>query len=255
MAKPTTEANQFRALAPVYDEVMRHVPYRMWVRYIHELLHSVDAAPATILDVACGTGSVAMPLAKAGYEVVGVDISAEMIEEAEAKARSAGLDIEYYAQDAAKMHLDRKFDLALSLFDSLNYIADPDSLAETFKRIAEHLNPGGVLIFDLNTEYAFTEYLFDQDNVGTDENPIYTWKSKYDKKAKICTVTMEFEYRDEDGPRTFTETHVQRAYSDKEIRKMLGDAGFIAIQVYHGYSRLPPGPNTDRVFYVARTVA
>ena len=244
-------AYQYHELASVYDRVMRHVPYRMWVRYIHQILETLQFAPKSVLDVACGTGAVTIALAKMGYEVVGVDVSPEMIEQARAKVCSRELAIEFHVQDAAAMKLGRKFDMALSLFDSLNYLTDPASLTMACRRVAEHLHRPGVFIFDLNTEYAFLHNLFDQDNVGTDENPIYVWKSRYDRGAKLCTVAMEFRFRVANEVRVFRETHVQRAYSDAEIREMLSAAGFGEVIAYHAYSFLPPGPTTDRIYCVA----
>ena len=249
----TPQPYQYHELAPVYDRVMRHVPYRMWVRYIHEILLNLHFTPRSVLDVACGTGAVAIPLAKMGYDVVGVDIAPGMIEQARIKAASRDVQIDFRIQDAAAMDLGRKFDLALSLFDSLNYITDPEALAKACERVAAHLNRPGVFIFDLNTEYAFLHNLFDQDNVGTDENPIYVWKSRYDRSARICAVSMEFRHRVGGETHVFCETHVQRAYSDAELREMLLAAGFGEVTAYHAYSFLAPGPNTDRVYYVALT--
>jgi ubiquinone/menaquinone biosynthesis C-methylase UbiE len=245
-------ADQFHKLAPYYDRVMQHVPYGMWVRYIHQLLAAAGMVPRSILDVACGTGTVSIQLAKLGYDVAGVDISPEMIDVAQGKAESMDLDIDFRAQDASTMDLGRTFDLAISLFDSLNYITEPDVLARACERVAAHLGRPGLLIFDLNTEYAFTEKLFDQDNLQTDENPIYVWRSAYDRGARICTVSMEFQCREGGKARAFYETHVQRAYSDDEVRGMLASAGFGEVRWYHAYSMLPPGPRTDRVYYVAR---
>jgi SAM-dependent methyltransferase len=245
-------ADQFHKLAPIYDEVMRQVPYRMWVRYLHQLLFIEGAMPRSILDVACGTGTVAIHLARQGYDVAGVDISAEMIEQARAKAEEEDLLIDFGAQDAAAMDLGRRFDLAISLFDSLNYITEPAALAQACKCVAAHLCPGGLFIFDLNTEYAFVHRLFDQDNLDSGENVLYVWRSRYNRRARICTVSMEFRRREADGEEVFRETHVQRAYSDKEMRGMLAAAGFGAVRCYHAYTLLPPGPSTDRVYYVAR---
>src|SRR5687767_10383583 len=113
----------FSAVAPYYDLLMRDVPYRGWVEYLHQLLEARGFNPHRILDLACGTGSVSEILAAQGFEVVGVDISGAMIERARQKAEGKGLSIDYHVEDAADLRIPgERFDLCVSFFDSLNYI-------------------------------------------------------------------------------------------------------------------------------------
>ncbi|HZP81630.1 MAG TPA: class I SAM-dependent methyltransferase, partial [Chthonomonadaceae bacterium] len=159
---------QFVAVAPLYDALMTGVPYRDWVRYLHTLLDERHAHPRQILDLACGTGNVSELLAAEGYSVTGVDIAPAMIAEAQRKAEARGLSIAYFVQDAAELDLPgRRFDLCISLFDSLNYITDPQRLSLAMERVAAHLAPNGLFIFDLNTEFALRNKFFDQDNLGS----------------------------------------------------------------------------------------
>src|SRR5437588_1882722 len=112
----------FIAVAPHYDRLMADVPYRAWVKYLHQLLELRNLKPRRILDLACGTGSVSEILARDGYEVVGVDLSAPMIQEARKKAARWDMPIEYHIQDAARMEIPGPpFDLCVSFFDSMNY--------------------------------------------------------------------------------------------------------------------------------------
>ncbi len=243
----------FTLIAPYYDELMHNVPYDFWVRYVHELIERYRLKVRSILDLACGTGNVAMRLARMGYEVWGVDISAPMVAEARRKAQEAGLDIHYEVQDASQLQLSKRFDLVLSLFDSLNYILSPEKLQEAFQRVYNHLQSGGAFLFDVNTEYALREGLFDQDNLGSRRRLLYRWKSRYDEESKLCTVEMEFWLRDEQGEIThhFTEVHRQRAYPLEEIKQMLLRAGFDYARTFHAYTLRPPNATTDRAFFVA----
>jgi SAM-dependent methyltransferase len=224
------------------------VAYGSWVVYIHELLSVHKSSPNSVLDLACGTGTVSLMLAERGYDVTGVDISSPMVEQARRKAAERGANVAFFAQDACELSLERSFDLAICLFDSLNYITDLDRLRSAFSATFRHLRPGGLFIFDLNTEYAFSNRLFDQRSGG---NPEYVWKSRYDKGARICTVRMRFKVKDHDPPLEFEELHVQRAYTAGEIDSLLSQAGFSRWTSYHAYTLLPPGPQSDRVFYVA----
>lgn len=243
----------FTLIAPYYDELMHNVPYDFWVQYVQELMDRYRLRVKSILDLACGTGNVAMRLAQLGYDVWGVDISAPMIAEAKRKARQAGLNIHYEVQDAAQLELPTQFDLVLSLFDSLNYILSPENLQEAFRRVYAHLRSGGAVIFDVNTEYALREGLFDQDNLGSRRRLLYRWKSRYDEETRICTVEMEFWLRNEAGEvvQHFVEVHRQRAYGLDELHTMLRNAGFDYARAFHAYTLRPPNATTDRAFFVA----
>lgn len=241
------EAVSFGPVAPYYDELMKTVPYRMWVGYYFLLLSWQDAHPKTVLDIACGTGTMTQMLSREGLQMSGVDISAPMIEIARRKAAKARRKIDFHIADASEMDLGRKFDAALSFYDSLNNITQEDRLLMAFKRTAAHLEPGGSFIFDLNTEYAFAMSLFDQENLRANAKLRYQWKGDWDPETRLIHVHMKFWYQGEE----FEELHVQRAYSEEEIRSMLESAGFVNIHAFNSYSLNKPRGKTDRVHYVA----
>lgn len=247
----TSAVEQFTDITEHYDMLMDGVPYRMWADYLEQILKKLNCHPKTLLDVACGTGIVSEIMAARGYDVTGVDISPGMIEAAVKKREAGGSDIEYHVQDAAELSLGRRFDFAISLFDSLNYITDESSLAQAIKRVGEHVVSGGYFIFDVNTEYALAHGFFNQSNlVGY---PKYVWTSKFDRETRICTVTMAFEVLEKDGTkRQFTEIHKQKAYRLDELDSMLRDAGFETVARYHAYRFRQPTRRSDRVFFVAR---
>jgi SAM-dependent methyltransferase len=251
---PDDEA-AFVAIAPLYDTLMHGVPYGRWVLYLSELLTERSAHPLSrILDLACGTGNVSELLAEKGYAVTGVDIAPGMIAEAKRKAEARRLSITYVVQDAAELDLPGEhFDLCISLFDSLNYIIDPLRLTAAMRRVAAHLVPGGLFIFDLNTEFALKNRFFDQDNLNSDERLRYDWDSEYFPDTRLCRVRMRFWYREESGQdRAFEEVHWQYAYRADEIREMLEASGFEEIALYAAYTLRHPNRATDRIFYVAR---
>lgn len=240
--------SQFNELAPYYDDLMAGVPYRLWIDYLEELLKRINYHPRTVLDVACGTGNVSELLARRGYEVVGTDIAPGMIEVAKSKKSS----VEYHVQDVAELDLCRKFDLVVSLFDSLNYVTDVDRLARGIKRVGEHLVNGGVFIFDVNTIYALSHHFFDQANLAPDHYPKYIWNSEYDHTTRLCRVNMIFEIMEDGVIKQFKETHIQRGHTLEELTQMLLDASFEVLDVFHAYKFRKPTRRSDRVFYVAR---
>ncbi len=243
----------FTDVAEFYDELMRGVPYRSWLRYIEQSLQRRLMIPGAVLDLACGTGAMAELMARKRWPVIGVDLSAEMIAHARAKARTARLPIEYLVQDAARLDLGgRTVDLCVCVFDSLNYITDPVALQQAFQRVLAHLSPGGLFLFDLNSEYALRNGFFDQDNISTADRLQYRWRSEYDPETRHCTVNMRFQYVDGDGTvRPFIETHTQRAYGHEEVLAMLERTGYVGIEAYHAYTFRPVRATSDRISYVA----
>jgi SAM-dependent methyltransferase len=250
---PAESAAAFDAVAPYYEHLMSAVPYRFWVTYLQRLWKRHGHPHKRVLDLACGTGTLSRVLAAGGCLVTGVDIAPRMLEMAREKASEEGLAIDFVCQDAAELSLPgASFDAVVSLFDSLNYILEPARLAEGFRRVAQHLAPGGSFIFDLNTEYALQEGMFDQSCSRRSEALHYRWRSRYDESTRICTISMNFSYDPGDGRRvTFKEVHRQRGYSKNEIQTFLADAGFDPVTLYDAYSTDPPTPKSDRIFYVA----
>ena len=199
-----------------------------------------------MLDVCCGTGTVAELLTDEGFKLEGFDISEPMIREARRKAVKHKLDIRYEVMDAASFEMAETYDAAFSFFDSLNYIIDPAKLTRAIKQVAKHVKPGGSFIFDLNTAYAFEAKLFDQQQLAAKKRLRYKWEGDWDPVSRIIAVHMQFWL----GGEEYEETHIQRAHSDEEIREMLAAAGFVDVRAFHSYTLNPPRYKSDRVHYM-----
>ena len=253
MASMDSEQSQFNKIAQYYDALMECVPYKHWVGFVLEVVKRAGLKPQNALDLACGTGTVSELLLREGFNVVGVDISPQMILAAKRKAAEKKLNIEYHIQDAAHLSLGRSFDLVVSLFDSINYITDPCDLQSAFQKVNGHMRSGGLFIFDVNTEYALSHGFFNQSNIGTFDYPRYVWTSTYDRSSRLCRVDMVFEVMEPNGSkRQFTEVHLQRAYRLDELESMLKNAGFDATNVYDNFSFRPPKRRTDRAVFAAK---
>lgn len=240
---------EFDVVAPYYDHLMRNVPYDRWVDYVEAILERRMARPRTVLDLCCGTGSVGVEMARRGYEGFGVDLAEPMV-------RRCGMrtpPLPAAVMDACRLGLRRsRFDLVVSLFDSLNYIVQPARLAQCLREVFGVLAPRGLLIFDLNTPRALSTGLFTQGNEGSSDKLLYSWKAHWDPRARLCRVDMTFLWRGEDGVREFHETHWQYAYEHHEVMQMLAAAGFTAVTPFSAYTFRPPGRRSDRIYYVAR---
>ncbi len=244
---------QFVEIAPHYDLLMRGVPYSMWVHYLQQIFQRFDASPRRILDLACGTGTVSLLLQRTGYEVIGVDISPDMIAVAQEKAHKSRSSARFYCQDACDLDIpEESFQICVSLFDSLNYILEPTRLRQAFQRVSNLVERGGLFIFDLNTEYALATRMFDQTQTSANAPLRYRWRSSFDADTRLCRIEMEFQLHERQGDCNFYEEHWQYAYREDEILSMLKAAGFFPIETYQAYTFLQPGPKSDRVFYVAK---
>lgn len=249
------EKKAFVSLAPLYDRLMQDVPYDEWVEYLNLLMQQRHFQPGRALDLACGTGSMTIRLSRLGLEMTGVDIAEDMVEQAKKKAEMNSLPITFYCQDAAELNIPGSaYDLCVSLFDSLNYILEPARLNSAIRQVAAHLRKDGLFIFDLNTEYALSNLMFDQNNIGAESPLQYVWTSEYFPETRLCRIRMLFQFLQDaaDYPIEFEEIHWQYAYSENEVRGMLTENGFDSIAVYRAYTLRPPTPLSDRLYYIAR---
>ena len=247
----TDKADPFARIAPHYDVLMAGVPYAAWADYVIGLAARADRPilPQTkLLDLATGTGSAALEFAARGCFVTGIDCSDAMLAEARRKTAREGYDISFISCDLADFRLPAAFDHAVCLYDSLNYILEPERLKQAFANVMGALKTDGLFMFDVNTVRALEAEMFTQSS-GRGAAVEYRWKSKYDAETRTSRIDMRFQIR-ASGER-FTIVHYQRAYTDEEIRSFLGEAGFNKVTAYEAYATSPPGPQSDRVFYVA----
>ena len=140
----------YETFASVYDLFMEQVEYDEWLDHIHAVWEKYGIAPKTILDLGCGTGSILLPLAQEGFDVIGVDLSSEMLTEADHKAMEAGISVRLACQDMTELDLGEQADCILSLCDCMNYLTEEGQLAAAFRRIAAHMKPESILLFDIS---------------------------------------------------------------------------------------------------------
>lgn len=242
---PTHEATSFTEIAEFYDELMKPVPYRMWTSYYLLLLSVMGAKPKDVLDVCCGTGTMAFMLTHEGMNVEGFDLSEGMIKQARLKAQRRKLPIRFEVADARTVDMGRQYDGALCFFDSFNNILTPEDLGLAFDRVATHLPSGASFIFDLNLAYAFEQKMFNQQDMSKKSAVRYRWRGDYDPNTEIIEVNMKFWV----GEQTFSEVHYQRAYDIETVVELLDAAGFEGIRVFESYTLNPPREKSDRVHF------
>jgi len=251
---PTVQmGTAFTDVAPFYDALMAGVPYDYWADYIEQLFERHGVRPGTLLDIGCGTGALTIEMALRGYRCTGVDLSESMLALAVQNSALRAIAIDFIHQDAAELSIPgRRFNAAVSLFDSLNNLTEPGRLRAAFERARQQLTSPGIFVFDLNTEYAFTSGMFNQRSTPADGDLQYTWRSNYDRDSKICTIDMKFSFEPVGtDAKKFVETHVQRAYERGDITQWLTEAGFDGVWCYDAYTFKEPRRRSDRIFFVA----
>lgn len=243
--------NAYHALARSYDRLTRDVDYGKTVAFYRQILEAEGLRPRTAADLACGTGSVAVRLAREGLKVTGVDMSEEMLTVASQKAQNMENPPVFVCQPLERLRLPRGVDLAVCALDSLDYILDPQVCQEALHRIYKALNPGGCFIFDVNTPEKLRA-MDDQIFLDEDEDVYCVWRGEFDEKTNICSYGMDLFQRVGPVWRRSFEEHREYAYSREQLTAMLRQAGFTRIAVF-GDGRLePPRAGEQRIYFKAR---
>ncbi len=243
----------YTGLAEIYDYLVAGVDFEAWIDYLEQILKKFNYQPATVADLACGTGNTLFPLARRGYQVTGIDISPPMVAVAGRKARAAGLAVTLLVQDMRTFRLDAPVELVTCFHDGLNYILEYAGLVQVFCSVRDNLTPGGMFVFDLN---ALTWLAAASPETGEwrEEKLGLTWESKYDPGGPVWEICLRGWIEDESGRRDFTEIHRERGYSPAEVEGALTLAGLKPLAVYDAFTFAPVHEGSRRHFYVARRV-
>lgn len=277
----------YQSFARVYDLFMDNVPYEEWCEYIKGLLSEYGIEDGLVLDLGCGTGKMTRLLQAAGYDMIGVDNSEEMLEiarEAESEPferteagkdeevsgkTEAGTDEEplvqdvlgegaehpilYLLQDMRQFELYGTVRAVVCICDSLNYILEESELLTVFRLVNNYLDPAGVFIFDLNTVYKYKEELGETTIAENREEGSFIWDNYYDEESGINEYDLTLYIREEDGLyRRYEETHYQRAYELDTVKRLLAEAGMEFAAAYDAFSREPARPDSERIYVIAK---
>lgn len=272
----------YTSFARVYDMFMDNVPYGEWCDYITGLLKEYGISNGLVLDLGCGTGSMTELLAARGFDMIGVDCSEDMLEIALEKRMASGRDILYLQQDMRDLELYGTVRAVVCLCDSINYLLDVQDLETVFRLVNNYLDPGGIFIFDLNTEYKYRELLADRTIAENRDEGSFIWDNYYDEESRINEYDLALFIPAEEadagkmgegaGPdcetgaasgsgtsgeglyRKYQETHFQRAYTLDEIREALERAGMEFLTWYDGDGdgRQAPREDSERIYVIAR---
>lgn len=267
----------YQDFAYVYDELMDNTPYEEWCERIEGLIAKygvskpvdrgcteendweedeqdiLDSEKNLVVDLGCGTGTLTELLYQKGYDMIGIDNAEEMLNIAMEKREETGSQILYLLQDMRELELYSTVGTVISVCDSVNYILEKEELLETFSLVNNYLYPGGIFIFDFNTEYKYRKIIGDRTIAENREDCSFIWENYYDPDTCINEYDLTvFVQEEEDIFRKFTETHYQRGYTVEEMRALVEQAGMILLEMKDADTGSDVTPESQRVYIVAR---
>ncbi len=240
----------YSKFAEIYDVLMEDVPYSKIADLVDAKIKKYNIKNNIVLDLACGTGTLTKKLAEKGYEMIGADASAEMLQMAQEKNPGTL----FLNQPMEDFELYGTVGAIVCSLDSVNYLLDDESLYKTFRLCNNYLEPHGLLIFDINTEYKFKNVLADNIFTFDNEEIFYAWENNYVEEEKLCDFYLTFFVKERERYSRFDEVHTERAYSDDEITKALESNGFCIVEKLNDFTGNPANECSERVMYVCKNI-
>lgn len=252
--------------ARVYDELMDNTPYGEWGNRLDELIRKygvsaperdaenlLDSEKNLVVDLGCGTGTLAELLYEKGYDMIGVDASESMLNIAMDKKAESGSEILYLQQDMRELELYSTVGTVYSVCDSLNYILEEEELKTVFSLVNNYLFPGGIFIFDFNTDYKYREVIGNTTITENREDCSFIWENYYDPEEEINEYDLTIFVQEEENLfRRFTETHFQRGYTVEQMLRLVEEAGMKVVEVKDADTGEAVTEQSERVYMVAR---
>lgn len=240
----------YEALAGAYDGLTQDVDYGAIAAFFETVLQSLGRKPVDLLDLACGTGSMSVLLARRGYRVIGADISEEMLTVAAQKAAGEANPPFFIRQPMQRLRLPQPVDAVACLLDSLNYLDEPEDCKKTIERVFRALRPGGVFFFDINTP-AKLRGLDGQVFLDENDDSYCVWRADFDENERRCYYGIDLFRRSGSLWERSFEQHCEYAYEPAELTAWLQAAGFSEVRQLADCRMEPPRENEQRIYFCA----
>lgn len=258
----------YTSFAEVYDLFMDNVPYEEWAGYLVSVLQEDGIRDGIVLDLGCGTGKLTRLMAKAGYDMIGVDNSVDMLDiareqelaDADGKAltgeKTAGSGILYLLQDMREFELYGTVRAIYSACDCMNYLLEEEELLAVMKLANNYLDPHGLFIFDMNTPYKYEKLLAENTFAENREDGSFIWENYFDPQSEIneYDLTLYIRAYDEENPffLRYVEEHYQKSYSPDTVKALLKKAGMEFVAAYDAYTKDELRADSERMTIIAR---
>ena len=250
--------NQYTILAQFYDILNADVNYKEWAMFLHNTIQKYKNdrdESKLILDLACGSGNITLEMAKLGYDMIGIDLSVDMLMKAREKAECGEYvrDILWLNQDMCGFELYGTVDAVICCLDSINYITNEEDLPRCFRLIYNYLNPDGLFIFDVNSPYKFEKIYGNNDYILEADNLLCAWHNKYNKRSGICEFHLNIFEENENGTyNRYYECHKERMYQPGVLNKILNENGFEVLNITSDHNYGEVKNNSERLYFICR---
>ena len=238
--------------ASVYDTFMDETPYEEWCEFLVEKLEEYKVPKGLVLDLGCGTGTLTEMLSEKGYDMIGVDNSAQMLSIAMEKQEQSGENILYLMQDMREIELYGTVGAVISVCDSLNYLLEEEDLVETFRLVNNYLDPKGIFIFDFNTVYKYSQVIGDTTIAENREECSFIWENYYHEEEEINEYDLTIFVKEEELFRKFQENHFQRGYRLEQMKKALSKAGMEFVTAMDADTHEEVTAQSERIYCIAK---
>ena len=243
----------YQTFASVYDMYMDNVPYKLWSQHIIDILKQHDISDGLICELGCGTGKMTRLLCEAGYDMIGIDNSVEMLSIA-MEHQLPESSILYLFQDMREFELYGTVQAVISVCDSMNYILSAEELLSVMQLVNNYLDPAGLFIFDMNTIYKYESLLADGTFAENREEGSFIWENEYDVNTMENRYELTLYIQSEDNLyERYYEEHIQKAYSKVMIENLLQKVGFELFSMIDANTNQEVTDKTERILYTALT--
>ena len=242
----------YGVFAKYYDSLMSDVDYSTRAHYICEIFKRHNFEATSVLDLACGTGNISFELAKSGFDVIGIDASAEMLSQAAAKAGTNCQNPIFICQDMRCLDLYGTVSAAVCALDGINHLTNAQSVKKALDCVSLFLERGGLFVFDLNTPYKISQTLGDNAYVYDNDDVYCVWQNSYNAVSRLCRFDLTFFELGGDSYKRYDESFSERAYTTAQIKSWLEKSGLSLEAVYDDLGFEKPPEQSERLVYVAR---
>lgn len=245
--------SSYQTFAYLYDELTQNVEYEKRCDYIRSFLEKENIKSGTVLDLACGTGSMSIPLIKKGYNIIGIDCSEDMLEIASERLSNESYSFFLLKAKMQNFEFSDKVDACICCLDSINHLNNNSDVQKTFENVFNSLKNGGLFIFDVNTIYKHNEILADNTFIFDEEDYYLVWDNEKIDDRTVRILLDMFIYNGSSYDR-FSEEFCETAYTVEELSQTLKDTGFKNIKIYDELSLDEPKENSERIYFVCKKV-
>ena len=250
-------AEQYSSLAYFYDSLNIGCDYDSLADFLSLTIKENEKVPTKlVLDLACGTGKLTFKLREKGYDMTGVDLSEDMLSEAQSYAYENEIgDVLFLCQNMTEFELYGTVDACVSTLDSINYLTKLGDVKRCFSLVHNYLIPNGLFIFDINTPHRFKDVYAKNDFIMENEKALLAWQNDFNEKTGICKFYLSIFEENENGTYTrYDETQTEKCYERKKIEMLLKETGFELINVYGDLNKKAACESDDKWYFVARAI-